>query len=237
MKKLLLLIWSRVYLLLLYTLDLKRYTCQIIFLIKLNFSPLNNSVFSPSQFYIVMPPRWPGKKIFFFFIPYHLNTGGTVPVPFTFLFFLYFFYNYWCHEQDSKEPGQILYRPCGVVTAADAPCETPVASLYPNATCVFHTKLLSPVVRWVLGKQCIGSRTIRYGSDLVPDPAFLKRGLALKSEKSKATVTSVLSSTTMMRTFFFCPSSPFRLQYKVPVPCEDWFAKKIGQELISAAKQ
>ncbi len=156
---------------------------------QVNFGPLNNFVFSPSQFYIVIPPRWPSKKLFFFFIPYHLNTGGTVPVPcsvpFTFLFFHYYFYNYWCHEQDSQEPGQILYRPCGVVTAADAPCETPVASLYPNATCVFHTKLLSPVVRWVLGKQCIGSETRWFWSG--SGSSFFKVGFALKSEKSKAT--------------------------------------------------
>jgi len=46
-----------------------------------------------------------------------------------------------CVKHILEEQGQVLFRPCGVATPADGPCETPVANLFPHSTCVFHTKL------------------------------------------------------------------------------------------------
>jgi len=46
-----------------------------------------------------------------------------------------------CLKHIMEETGQVLYRPCGVVTPADGPCETPVANLFQNSTCIYHTKL------------------------------------------------------------------------------------------------
>jgi len=49
-----------------------------------------------------------------------------------------------CFKHILEEQGQVLYKPCGVVTPADGPCETPVPALFNNATCVFHSKLPPP---------------------------------------------------------------------------------------------
>jgi len=46
-----------------------------------------------------------------------------------------------CMKHILEEPGQVLFRACGVITPADGPCETPVAGLFPESCCVFHTKL------------------------------------------------------------------------------------------------
>merc|ERR1719369_40734 len=46
-----------------------------------------------------------------------------------------------CLRHILEEQGQVLFRACGVATPADGPCETPVANLFPHATCVFYTKL------------------------------------------------------------------------------------------------
>jgi len=47
-----------------------------------------------------------------------------------------------CLKHIMDEPSQVLFRPCGAVTNADGPCETPVAGLFPHSTCVYHTPIL-----------------------------------------------------------------------------------------------
>ena len=46
-----------------------------------------------------------------------------------------------CPKHIMEQPGQVLFRPCGVVTdPSDGPCETPVAAIFPHSTCVYHTR-------------------------------------------------------------------------------------------------
>jgi len=49
-----------------------------------------------------------------------------------------------CFKHILEEQGQVLYKPCGVVTPADGPCETPVPALFNNSTCVYHSKMPPP---------------------------------------------------------------------------------------------
>jgi len=48
-----------------------------------------------------------------------------------------------CPRHILEQPGQVLYRQCGVVTdLSDGPCETAVPAIFSHSTCVFHTQLL-----------------------------------------------------------------------------------------------
>jgi len=50
-----------------------------------------------------------------------------------------------CFKHIFEEPGQVLFRSCGVVTDPDCPCETPVAGLFQNSTCLYHRTIQPPV--------------------------------------------------------------------------------------------
>lgn len=50
-----------------------------------------------------------------------------------------------CFKHIFEEPGQVLFRSCGVVTDPDCPCETPVAGLFLNSTCLYHRTIQPPM--------------------------------------------------------------------------------------------
>ena len=57
----------------------------------------------------------------------------------------------YCPKHVLEQPGQVLFRQCGVITdKEDGPCETPVPALFNYSSCLFHVKLQPKVSKEAL---------------------------------------------------------------------------------------